>query len=55
MTSAQAVKSLFCGEDPASNEQTINKLIDYHNNHLKHTLEWGTMKKLHDHAIPAIF
>src|SRR5258706_3604584 len=39
---AQAVKNAFCGVTPE--EHTLVGLIEYHNTHLKDTLEWGTMK-----------
>lgn len=39
---AEAVKNLFLGIVPQGH--TLVGLMDYHNNHLKHTLEWGTMK-----------
>jgi integrase len=39
---AEAIRNMFCGVKPK--EHTLNELVEYHNNHLKHTLEWGTMK-----------
>ncbi|MCD9017501.1 site-specific integrase [Parachryseolinea silvisoli] len=38
----EAVKDLFCGIVPLGH--TLLGLMEYHNNSLKHTLEWGTMK-----------
>ncbi|MCD9015192.1 site-specific integrase [Parachryseolinea silvisoli] len=40
--SAKAVRDAFYGV--VQKERTLRELVDYHNNHLKHTLEWGTMK-----------
>lgn len=40
--SAEIIKNTYCGIAPT--EQTLLGLIDYHNNHLKSKLEWGTMK-----------
>jgi integrase/recombinase XerD len=40
--SAELIKNTYCGIAPT--EQTLLGLIDYHNNHLKSKLEWGTMK-----------
>lgn len=39
------IKNRFCGIEPE--EHTLLSLIDYHNNHLKDILEWGTMKNYH--------
>ncbi|HZY78643.1 MAG TPA: site-specific integrase [Cyclobacteriaceae bacterium] len=39
---AELIKNTYCGI--ARSEQTLLGLIDYHNNHLKSKLEWGTMK-----------
>jgi integrase len=39
---AEAIKNRFCGV--TTKEQGLQNLIEYHNNHLKHMLEWGTMK-----------
>lgn len=39
---AEAIKNLYCGISPT--EHTLLGLIDYHNNHLKSKIEWGTMK-----------
>lgn len=39
---ADAIKNLYYGVVPEGH--TLLELIDYHNNHLKHTLEWGTLK-----------
>jgi len=40
--SAELIKNTYCGIAPT--EQSLLGLIDYHNNHLKSKLEWGTMK-----------
>jgi len=40
--SAEVIKRHFCGI--ITEERSLNSLIDYHNNYLRGTLEWGTMK-----------
>ena len=40
--SPDAIKNKFCGIEPE--EHSLMGLIEYHNEHLKEFLEWGTMK-----------
>jgi integrase len=42
LITAQAIKKAFLGGE--QKEQTLCKLVDYHNNHLKDTLSHGTLK-----------
>ena len=39
---AEALKNLYCGV--GQKEKTLLELIEYHNDYLKDSLEWGTMK-----------
>jgi Arm DNA-binding domain len=40
--SPDAIKNKFCGIEPE--EHSLMGLIEYHNEHMKDFLEWGTMK-----------
>ena len=42
LITADAVKALYCGNN--EKEHTLLNLIDYHNDDMKHYLEWGTQK-----------
>lgn len=42
LITAEAIKNKFLGAD--QKEHTLSKIINYHNEHMKDSLAWGTMK-----------